>query len=126
MENLEIKGSHDVFFIPSVNFNAETGYCEIAGESYLEETVKFYTPLIDWLKTYTETGKALTMDIKLTYFNTSSSRSILDILNLLKSYLDDGHDVNVTWFYNEEDEDMREEIEDYILETDLPINMTTF
>ena len=55
MENLEIvvkPGSH---FKPSVSLNAETGVCEIAGESYLEEATLFYKPIYDWLQEYVET-----------------------------------------------------------------------
>ena len=49
MEKLIIKGAHDVFFIPAVDFDPETGICEIGGESYLEDTAKCYAPILDWL-----------------------------------------------------------------------------
>ena len=52
MENLKIKGSHGVFFIPTVVFDARTGVCEISGESYLEDAAEFYNPLIDWIDKY--------------------------------------------------------------------------
>lgn len=127
MENLYIEGSHDVFFVPTVDFNAQSGRCEISGESYLEDTVKFYTPLLEWLDQFIETeNKPIHFNIKLTYFNTSSSRCILDILNKLKDYEDNDGEVNVTWYYNSEDVDMEEEIEDYAIDTDLDIKMITF
>jgi len=127
MENFIIEGSHDVFFVPSVNFNYETGVCELGGESYLEETVKFYEPLMKWLDTYfDEIKKPITFNISLTYFNTSSSGAILNILNKLKQYEEDGGDVIVNWYYDEEDTDMEEEIEDYTYATDLEINMIPF
>lgn len=126
MENKIIKGSRGVYFIPTVNFSAETGVCELAGESFLEDTVEFYGPLIDWLKEYIKTGKSLTFNFKLTYFNTSSSRSILDILNLLKSHEKAGGEVTVNWHYDERDIDMEEEIEDYMIESELEINMIPY
>ena len=46
MENLYIQGSKGVYFVPTVNFNAETGICELSGESYLEETYSRYTKSI--------------------------------------------------------------------------------
>ena len=63
MENIDIKGFKDDFFIPTVNFNAETGVCEIAGESYLEETVEFYAPLIKWLEEYISTTKKIKLHL---------------------------------------------------------------
>jgi hypothetical protein len=127
MENIHIEGSHDVFFVPTVDFNAETGVCEISGESYLEETIEFYTPLLEWLENYiAEIDKPITLNIKLTYFNTSSSRCILDILNILKDYEEAGGKVTVNWFYDVEDSDMVEEVEDYMIDSELQINMIPF
>jgi hypothetical protein len=127
MENLKIQGSHDVFFVPSVDFNAETGICELSGESYLEETIDFYIPLLQWLQDYIDyINKPVIFNIKLTYFNTSSSRCLLDILNLLKEYEEQGGQVIVNWYYDADDSDMEEEIEDYMIDSELKINMITF
>jgi len=127
MENIHIVGSHDVFFVPSVNFDTETGICELAGESYLEETVEFYTPLIQWLKTFIEEeARPMTFNIKLTYFNTSSSRCILDILNILKIYEENGGTVIVNWYFDPDDSDMEEEIEDYMIDSELKITLIPF
>lgn len=123
MEDIKIKGSHGVHFIPTVDFNAKTGVFEISGESYLEDTIKFYKPILDWLKEYTSIiRKPITFNFKLTYFNTNSSRSILDIMKILKKYEQIGGKVNVNWYYNEDDIDM-EDIEDFSIDTDLTINL---
>ncbi len=126
MENKIIKGSRGVYFIPTVNFNAETGVCELAGESFLEDTIEFYGPLLNWLRDYIKTQKPIKFNFKLTYFNTSSSRSILDMLNILKRYEMSGGEVVVNWHYDERDIDMEEEIEDYMIESELEINMIPY
>ena len=77
MENIHISGSHDGYFVPTVDFNYQNGVCEISGESFLEETNVFYAPLINWIREYTQTGLPLTFNCKLTYFNTSSTKSLL-------------------------------------------------
>ncbi len=125
MKNIHIEGSSDVYFIPTVDFNYETGVCLISGESYLEDTIEFYEPLLNWMKQYiTEIRKPIVFDIKLTYYNTSSSRSILDILDLLKMYEEEGGNVTVNWHYDEEEQsDIEEEVEDYMIESDLHINL---
>jgi len=109
MERYTVQGSHEVFFIPSVDLNPEGGICELGGESYLEDTANFYNPVFDWLNEYCkDSSNELTFNFKLTYFNTSSSRSILDILNILKDFEDNGGKLVVNWFYDKEDEEILE------------------
>jgi len=123
MEDLIVIGSKGQYFIPSVNFAVETGECEIAGESFLEDTAHFYNPLIQWLKEYTETGKQINFAFKLTYFNTSSSRCILDILNILKTYKGNGSEVHLSWHFDKKDRDMKEEVEDFMIEAGVEIEL---
>jgi hypothetical protein len=127
MENIEIKGFKDDYFIPTVTFDAESGVCEISGESYLEETVEFYAPLLKWLEEFTEdTNRSITFDFKLTYFNTSSSKRILDIMLLLKEFQEDGGNVTANWFIEDDDTDMEDEVEDFKIASDLEINIISF
>ena len=127
MENLEIEGSHKNFFIPTVNFNSKSGICELSGESFLEDTVEFYKPVVNWIENYIETIKSpIAFIIKLSYFNTSTSRSILDILNILKDYEDEGGEVIINWHFDQNDIDMEEDIDDYIIDTNLDINKIPF
>ncbi len=122
MNDIHIQGVHEAYFVPTVNFIAATGKCEISGESYLEETTKFYAPLLTWIKEYTETVKGpLNFDFKLSYFNTSSSKCLVDILDMLKKYQQSGGEVSVNWYYEDSDEEL-EEVEDFIMETGLQIN----
>lgn len=124
MENLIIPEVEDAPFFPAVKFDAENGVCEISGESYMEETFKFYAPLQDWLRSYFESGNnSLEFNFRLTYFNTSSSRQILDILEILKSFINKGADVNIRWYFDSDDPDMEDEIEDFKIETGLPIEI---
>lgn len=127
MENLVIRGSHGDFFIPDIELNATTGILTIAGESYLEDTAKFYAPIITWIRNYIKEVKGpIFLKIKLTYFNTSSSRSILDILYILKEYKDNGGDIIINWYYSGDDIEIEEEVEDYELDTELKINLLLF
>ena len=52
MENLIINSSSETPYFPRVSFDAETGICDISGESFMEETYKFYSPLMEWLEKY--------------------------------------------------------------------------
>ena len=122
MEDLKIIGEKNIFFIPNVKFSVQTGICELDGESYLENTFAFYAPLLKWLEDYmVHVNKPLTFNFSLIYFNTSSSRSILDILNTLKQYEKQGGSVTVNWKIRDWDEDLKQEIEDFSIDSDLPI-----
>jgi hypothetical protein len=129
MENLEIQGQLSTFFTPSVNFSAETGICELSGESYLEDAFQFYDVLMNWINQYFAEGNSeIEMNIRLTYFNTSSSRAILDLLRLLKNYQDSrDYKVIVNWYYpNPDYDEMKAEAEDYIDETGLVMNLIPY
>jgi len=127
MEDKHIIGYKSSYIIPTVDFNVSTGICEISGESFLEETAKFYSPLLDWIKKYTySVKKPITFIFKLTYFNTSTSKWILNILNAIKRFEENGGEVTINWYYREDDVDMQDDIEDYIIDTGLKINLFIF
>ena len=124
MENLFIQGDKEEFDIPSVSFDAETGVCEISGESYLDNTSEFYDRLFSWLDQYIkEVKKPITFSFKLTYFNTSSSKKILYIMLKLKEFIDQGGEVTANWYYDKNDIEMEEDIEDLMMIAKLDVNM---
>jgi hypothetical protein len=124
MKSLKIEAIPDSPYYPEVYFDATSGICELSGESYMEEAYKFYTPILNWLKEYTLTeGNDITLNIKLTYFNTNSSRLLLDMFDILKKSKDEGREIIINWYYEEDDPDVQEEVEDFEIETGLQINM---
>jgi len=99
---------------PTIKFDSATGVFEIKGRSIPENSVEFYKPLIDWLDLYKETPSNKTVvNIKLEYFNTSSSKCILDVFKKLETIHKAKNEVEVNWYYEEDDEDMLEAGEDY-------------
>lgn len=111
MEPLIIEGTPKT---PSVRFDAQQGLVEIKGRSIPENSIEFYKPLVDWLKKYGENPAPLTqVNIQLEYFNTSSSKCILDVFKKLEAIFKAKHDVIINWYYEEDDEDMLEAGEDY-------------
>lgn len=126
MENLNIKIKSDQIFYPAIDFNYETGLCEISGESFMEETFRFYEPIINWIKSYVSEKRPVVFNFKLTYFNTSSSRFLLEMLYVLKKYQEAGGNVTVNWYYKKQDADMLSEINDFAEETEIKINVLHF
>jgi hypothetical protein len=127
MQNIYIPRNSDNPDKPEVHFNAETGVCEIIGESYMESTYTFYLPLMNWIEEYAkDVGKKITLNVKLVYFNTSATKCLLDMFEILKKYENDGGEVKVTWYYDKEDPDMIDEVEDFKIESGLEIALKTF
>jgi len=99
---------------PYVRFDPDTGILEIKGRSIPENSIEFYKILIDWLDEYSKNPKEKTIvNIQLEYFNTSSSKCILDFFKKLEALYKNNYDVIIIWYYEDDDEDMLEAGEDY-------------
>ncbi|MEX2379918.1 MAG: DUF1987 domain-containing protein [Vicingaceae bacterium] len=121
MEKLTIEGTPKT---PTIKFDPENGKLLIQGRSIPENSIEFYKPLVDLLEDYTAVPKANTnVDIVLEYFNTSSSKCILDVFKKLEKIKSGGSDVIINWHYEEDDEDMLEAGEDYQAIINIPFKM---
>ncbi|MEQ8908005.1 MAG: DUF1987 domain-containing protein [Vicingaceae bacterium] len=121
MENLTIEGTPKT---PTIKFNPEEGKLLIQGRSIPENSIEFYKPLVDLLESYAGSPKEDTkVDIVLEYFNTSSSKCILDVFKKLEKINSDGSNVIINWHYEEDDEDMLEAGEDYQAIINIPFKM---
>ncbi len=62
------------------------------------------------------------LELSLEYFNTSSSKCLLDVFRKLEMLNSSGN-VAIRWYYDEEDEDMKEVGEDYQALLKVPISL---
>jgi len=121
MEPISITGTPKT---PTVQFDGEKGKVEIKGRSIPENSIEFYKPLVDWLEEYLSNPAKLTeVNIQLEYFNTSSSKCILDVFKKLEAIYKSGNEVIINWHYEEDDEDMLEAGEDYQSIIKIPFKM---
>ena len=121
MDSLQLEGSAKT---PSIDFNGETGVLELRGRSIPENSIEFFKPLNDWLDSYGEAPKATTsINVKLEYFNTSSSKCILDLFKRLEKLNGVSTEVSVNWYFERDDEDMEEAGEDYQAIVGLPFKI---
>lgn len=111
---------------PLIIFDPNLGRLEIKGVSIIENAITFYKPILDCLDSNAlGPVSSVAANIQLDYFNTSSAKSILDVLRRFKMLRDKGFDVTINWYYDTEDQDMREVGENYQLIINLPFNMKT-
>lgn len=124
MELINIEATDET---PKVILNPETHVFEFSGKSLPEDVTQFYNPLLEWLETYKSSPGSSTKAIfKMDYFNTASSKLILDILMLLEEIHEETSGVSVEWHFKEDDEDMEEAGEEYSDIVDVPFKSISF
>lgn len=107
---------------PIVVLDPTSGVLEMEGKSLPENVSSFYGPILNWLSEYAESPAERTLfEMKLNYFNTASSKIILDVLMKLEEMKIEGNEVLVNWHFNESDEDMEDAGDEYAeIVEDLP------
>jgi hypothetical protein len=109
---------------PYVFMDPKTGLFEFKGRSTPENSIEFYDPIYKFLDNYILAPNSKTIvNVSLEYFNTSSSKCILDVFKKFAKLHKDGKNVLVNWYYEEEDDDMREKGEDYSDILNLPFHI---
>jgi hypothetical protein len=109
-------------YTPAISLQA-SGQISMVGKSYPENTFEFYAPVMEWLKSYFEAGNtALTVNMEITYFNSSSSKLFFDFFDMIEDNNND--EIVVNWIYDEENESALEAGEDFQEDfEDLTINL---
>lgn len=109
---------------PKLDFNPDADTFLISGRSIPENSIEFYRPLLDWLDKYVQNPLESTIfEIKLEYFNTSSSKCLVEIFRKLEKINEKENKITIDWYFDEEDEDMEESGEDFKQIIKIPFNM---
>lgn len=84
----------------------------------------FYSPIFKWVDQYIKDPvDRTTINLKFEYFDSSSSRCLAEIFRKLEVMVQKGKQLNVNWFYEEDDESMMRTGEDYCELTGIPFKM---
>ncbi len=119
-------------FTPEIKFNLETNRFEISGVSRPEDVRGFYETPLEWLHELEDTVlhrldqkyqiNQLNLIFKMSYFNSSSSKYIIQMLKHFRNLKEAGIGIIIDWYYDEGDENMREDGEDLADASDLEFN----
>lgn len=112
MNNLLIEKTTDT---PLIDFNIESGIFKIEGKSYPENTFEIYAPIKEWLKNYFEetTNTKTIINIELVYLNSSSLKAYFDMFDIFEKAHENGHELEINWYYESDDDIMEETGEDF-------------
>jgi hypothetical protein len=125
MEIINFEGTEDT---PTILIDKAKGTFQISGRSLPEDVTSFYKPVIDWIDLFSENpSDTLNLEVKLEYFNTASSKIILDILMKLEEIQQVGSSqIKVNWLYDKRDVDMLEAGEEYKDLVELPFELIEY
>ena len=98
---------------PLVVIDPAEGLFKLEGESYPEDIAGFFTPVRNALEdSFGEMKNGLKVVIDLVYFNSSSARVLMEILDQLDEQASAEFPVNVDWYCDPDDDITREFAED--------------
>ena len=112
MEKLTIAAKN---LTPFVDLDPDKAVLTFQGESYPENVLSFYRPVLDWIKAYfdgADTSKETVVKVSLRYMNTSSTKIFMMIFDLCQEALVRGRPVAIQWRHHREDDLIREMGED--------------
>jgi hypothetical protein len=122
MENFILKGTDDT---PTIYFSKTEDKFLLEGRSLPEDVNKFYKPFIQWLNEYGKSPNPESIiEMKFEYFNTASSKILLDIFTKLDEIASDKNvSIKINWYYDKHDDDMKDAGEEFAAFIDLPIQI---
>lgn len=124
METINIEATDET---PMIILDAANSKFEMSGRSLPEDVITFYNPILEWLDGYASSPNPETkFTFKMEYFNTASSKMILDILLKLEEIQEENEGVTILWYYNEDDEDMEEAGEEYADIVEVPFEQIVY
>jgi UDP-glucose 6-dehydrogenase len=112
---------------PEVVLDKNRSRFEFYGKCFPEDANEFFSPIIDWFREYViAPNRETNVIFKLDYFNTSSSKKFIDILNILKEIHKQKKVIVIHWYYRTGDDDMFETGETFSEIVSLPFKFTPY
>lgn len=96
---------------PEVDFRFDAHELLLRGESFPENAAAFYGPVIAALREFLalpDADRTLVVQVALTYFNSSSTKMLFTLFDLLDKAASTGRRVRLDWLHDSEDDTIRE------------------
>jgi len=107
MQDIYIAAERDK---PEVDFRFSQHRLALRGESFPENALAFYGPLVSSLMGYlgATRNQDITVDIALRYFNSSSTKILLNIFRMLDQASSNDNVVHLNWYHDPDDDTVME------------------
>ncbi len=108
---------------PAIAFDEASMTLSIRGESYPENSFAFFAPVFEWLNA--ELGKlaVFKLHVSVSYMNSSSTKCMLDILDMLCEATRGGLDARVSWFYDADNERALDLAKEFSEDMEIPFDI---
>ncbi len=124
MEAKRIAGTDES---PEIILDKNTNEFKFQGKSLPEDVKEFYNPVLDWIEDYAKNPNDETVvEFNMEYFNSASSKQILDILERFAKINEIGKKIIIKWHYSQDDEDMEDAGESYADIVDVPFELISY
>ena len=100
---------------PGIEFDFKKNTYLIKGESYPEDVVAFYGPLMEKFEAHLSglKGASIGFRVELVYFNSSTAKVLMRLFESLEAAAVKGNQVVLTWVYEEGDDNIKELAEEF-------------
>ena len=106
---------------PEIILNKEKNIFQFTGSSMPENPEKVFGPVLDWIKSYMQIPNSSTVvEFKMDYFNSSTARYFVEILEKFEEMYDNGSAVKIIWFHFQDDVVILERGEDIEAVVEIP------
>lgn len=125
LENLKIEKTKDTF---EISCEYETGIIEIIGTSYPENAMEFFEPILDWIEEYFNNSgkKDITLNMKVNYLNSSTTKCILDIFEEVETFVKKGNNGIINWYYKKNDKIIKNSGEEFLEDLVVPFKLIEY
>jgi hypothetical protein len=113
----ELKNCPGIYYFPGSNM------LELIGRSIPENPEQIFKRLDEWISLHFENNEELSINIRLEYINSGSSKYLYEILKRLTLIGRSGKVIKIKWLYEEDDEAMLELGEHYRDTAGIPLEI---
>lgn len=107
---------------PKVTGNKNLSELIFKGNSYPENVLQFYTPILNWVESLSSEKTEIKVECQFYYIASSSVIAFLKLLQKIESSFNK-ENISFTWKYEEGDDDIKKIGQDYSTILDTPIKI---
>ena len=126
MRSLDIQAGKTT---PRILYDPKENVLSIIGSSLPENVYSFYEPIMEWISEFSTSpllNPAMQIIFKIQYYNSGTIRYLAELLSTIARMKDKGLQFSVEWYYEADDENIREAGEDLAEITETKFNMIPY
>ncbi|HUW41991.1 MAG TPA: DUF1987 domain-containing protein [Rectinemataceae bacterium] len=108
---------------PAVSWDEGSATLSISGESYPENSFAFFDPVFAWLSSELPALGRFRLRVSVSYMNSSSTKCVLDIIDLVSEAAERGCDAAIVWLYDRDNERARDLAEEFREDVEIPFEL---